>query len=364
MAQIQETPLDERQWRSPVALNNLQYFGGLHSKTVHLYFMESDFFDRTSNNWALFMQHKGEPWLTDRDQFELRLRQMQGLEFMVAAEPEPRPDGTDTGIYVFRKQQRRKRHNHDDELTVLGTYYLIGENIYQAASLEDIIGNKILAATTSLSKFFSIASSLPIYTSGRGYTYYPPSTSVKQTNASANASRRSSRAGSPTGESSSAIDMNDAPASSQNQPGDIQQSQKAKNTNAAAAATSMHALTQSFRLFNQYKDEFMDSNPIIGEPGSFHFSATARHIQQTQTKQAEAAAAAAAAKLSNSGAADGTKTDSKPGTPALAASPDISVTVPAPSKKPTKIKRSKSRAGTAPTSPATPTAGATPGKAA
>ncbi|KAL1630865.1 Mediator of RNA polymerase II transcription subunit 6 [Diplodia seriata] len=303
MAQIQETPLDERQWRSPVALNNLQYFGGLHSKTVHLYFMESDFFDRTSNNWALFMQHKGEPWLTDRDQFELRLRQMQGLEFM-------------------------------------------------------------LAATTSLSKFFSIASSLPIYTSGRGYTYYPPSTSVKQTNASANASRRSSRAGSPTGESSSAIDMNDAPASSQNQPGDIQQSQKAKNTNAAAAATSMHALTQSFRLFNQYKDEFMDSNPIIGEPGSFHFSATARHIQQTQTKQAEAAAAAAAAKLSNSGAADGTKTDSKPGTPALAASPDISVTVPAPSKKPTKIKRSKSRAGTAPTSPATPTAGATPGKAA
>lgn len=144
MAQIQETPLDERQWRSPVALNNLQYFGGLHSKTVHLYFMESDFFDRTSNNWALFMQHKGEPWLTDRDQFELRLRAMQGLEFMVAAEPERRPDGTDTGIYVFRKQQRRKRPGHDDDLTVLGTYYLIGENIYQAASLEDIIGNKIV----------------------------------------------------------------------------------------------------------------------------------------------------------------------------------------------------------------------------
>lgn len=126
----------------------------------------------------------------------------------------------------------------------------------------------------------------------------------------------------------------------------------------------MHALTQSFRLFNQYKDEFMDTNPIIGEPGSFHFSATQRHVQQTQTKQAEAAAAAAAAKLSNSFATDGTKTDSKPGTPALAASPDISAAIPGPSKKPAKIKRSKSRAGTAPTSPATPTAGATPGKAA
>lgn len=144
MAQIQETPLDERQWRSPLALSNLQFFGGLHSKTVHMYFMESDFFDRTSNNWALFMQHRGEPWLVDRHQFEMRLRSMQGLEFMVVAEPEPRPDGTDTGIYVFRKQQRRKRAGNEEDITVLGTYYVIGENIYQAASLEDIIGNKIV----------------------------------------------------------------------------------------------------------------------------------------------------------------------------------------------------------------------------
>ncbi|EOD45605.1 putative med6 mediator sub complex protein [Neofusicoccum parvum UCRNP2] len=150
MAQIQETPLDERQWRSPVALNNLQFFGGLHSKTVHLYFMESDFFDRTSNNWALFVQHKGEPWLTDRDQFEVRLRAMQGLEFMCVAEPARREDGSDTGIYVFRKQQRRKRAAHDDEITILGTFYVIGENIYQAASLEDIIGNKIVLLPVAL----------------------------------------------------------------------------------------------------------------------------------------------------------------------------------------------------------------------
>lgn len=140
----------------------------------------------------------------------------------------------------------------------------------------------------------------------------------------------------------------------------------------------MGALSQSFRLFSQFKDEFMDTNPIVGEPGSFHFSATARHVQQTQTKQAEAAAAAAAAKASANSAAtaagaDGTRTDSKPGTPALAASPDLSAAAAAAAaggavvggggvKKATKIKRSKSRAGTAPTSPVTPTAGVTPGK--
>lgn len=150
MTQIQETPLDERQWRSPLALANLQqHFGGLSSKVVHLYFMESDFFDRTANNWALFKQHGGEDWLVDRHKFEAKLREMAGLEFMVVAEPERRPDGTDTGIYIFRKQDRKKRPGQEDVITVLGTYYLIGENIYQAASLEDIIGNKIVLSARS-----------------------------------------------------------------------------------------------------------------------------------------------------------------------------------------------------------------------
>lgn len=146
MAAVQQTPLDELQWRSPAALANLyHFFGGLHRGTIHLYFAESDYMDRTSNNWALLIQNQGAPWLADRDAFEKRLRTMQGLEFMVVAEPERKPDGTDTGVYVLRKQNRRKRPgNHDDELTVLATYYVIGENIYQAASLEDIVGNKIV----------------------------------------------------------------------------------------------------------------------------------------------------------------------------------------------------------------------------
>ena len=144
MAQVLETPLDERQWRSPVAIQNLNtYYGGLHRGTIHMYFAESDFFDKTSNNWALFMS--GQEWVGNRDVFETRLRAMQGLEYMVVAEPERRPDGSDTGVYVVRKQHRRKRPGHDDDITVLASYYIIGEHIYQAGSLEDVVGSKIVS---------------------------------------------------------------------------------------------------------------------------------------------------------------------------------------------------------------------------
>ncbi|KAK8191077.1 MED6 mediator subfamily complex component-domain-containing protein [Phyllosticta capitalensis] len=368
MAAVQQTPLDELQWRNPAALANLyHFFGGLHRGTIHLYFAESDYMDRTSNNWALLIQNQGAPWLADRDAFEKRLRTMQGLEFMVVAEPERKPDGTDTGVYVLRKQNRRKRPgNHDDELTVLATYYVIGENIYQAASLEDIVGNKILAASTSLSKFFNLAASLPIYTSGRGYSYFPPSSTLPRSGGSASASRRSSRAGSPIGVESSMLNSatetasqtqdSSQPNGSQPQPGQ-QKKGAATGATAAAAATSLTALTQSIHLFKQYGSEFSDTNPLVGEPGSFVFSATARQVQASQAKAQAAAEAAAAAKnvvQSIEGPGAGVKEGtSKPPTPI----PALETLA----KAPKRIKRSKSKAGTAPTSPVTPNA-ATPGK--
>ncbi|KAK8161287.1 MED6 mediator subfamily complex component-domain-containing protein [Phyllosticta citrichinensis] len=367
MAAVQQTPLDELQWRSPAALANLyHFFGGLHRGTIHLYFAESDYMDRTSNNWALLIQNQGAPWLADRDAFEARLRTMQGLEFMVVAEPERKPDAVDSGIYVLRKQNRRKRPgNHDDELTVLATYYVIGENIYQAASLEDIIGNKVLAASTSLSKFFNLAASLPIYASGRGYSCFPPSSTLPRPGGSAAASRRSSRAGSPVGVEGSVLDSasqtqdSSQPNGSQSQPNQQKKSGPATGASAAAAATSLSALTHSIRLFTQYGTEFSDTNPLVGEPGSFVFSATARQVQASQAKAQAAAEAAAAAKnvVQSIEGAPGVREGgtSKPPTPM----PPLDAVA----KVPKRVKRSKSKAGTAPTSPVSPNA-ATPGKGA
>ncbi len=86
--------------------------------------------------------------LQTREAFEARLRTMQGLEFMVVAEPQQLQEG-DTGVWTIRKQVRRKQQGAEDELTVLATYYVIGENIYQAPSLENMIGSKIVSRVPS-----------------------------------------------------------------------------------------------------------------------------------------------------------------------------------------------------------------------
>lgn len=52
-------------------------------------------------------------------------------------------------------------------------------------------------------------------------------------------------------------------------------------------------LEQSFRLALFHGDEFMDENPLKGEPGSFTFAHTKEHLR---SKQAEREAVAAKAK--------------------------------------------------------------------
>lgn len=55
------------------------------------------------------------------------------------------PEG-DSGIWVIRKQMRRKGsgRDDDDEVTVLGCYFLVGENIYMAPSIANVIGSRLV----------------------------------------------------------------------------------------------------------------------------------------------------------------------------------------------------------------------------
>jgi len=81
-----------------------------------------------------------------REAFEGRLKTMSGLEFIVAQEPAEMAPGTGTGVWVVRKQTRRKRASEEDEITVHSTYYVVGENIYMAAAVSDILGNRMVIA--------------------------------------------------------------------------------------------------------------------------------------------------------------------------------------------------------------------------
>lgn len=140
-----DTPLDEIQWRHPQLVNNMR---GIHSNTIMWYFAESPFFDRTSNNAVLQQQAMYNPgmeqYVSSREAFEGRLKTMSGLEFMVAEQPAITGPGFGTGVWVIRKQIRRKRLNEEDELTVLATYYVVGDNIYMAPTLADVLSFRMV----------------------------------------------------------------------------------------------------------------------------------------------------------------------------------------------------------------------------
>jgi mediator of RNA polymerase II transcription subunit 6 len=79
-----------------------------------------------------------------REAFEGRLKTMSGLEYMIAQEPAETAPGTGTGVWVIRKQTRRKRAGREDELTVHATYFVVGENIYMAPAVGDILGSRLV----------------------------------------------------------------------------------------------------------------------------------------------------------------------------------------------------------------------------
>lgn len=136
-------PLDEIQWRT---LSD--HLGGLHSNTVLYYFAMSPFFDNTSNNYVVFQQGMSNAnmlqYLNTREMFEGRLKSMSGLEFIVAQEPAETGPGAGTGVWVINKQTRKKRPGEEDEVIVHSTYFMVGENIYMAPTLQDIISSRIV----------------------------------------------------------------------------------------------------------------------------------------------------------------------------------------------------------------------------
>lgn len=123
--------------------------------TVLFYFAESPFFDATSNNASLAVQASYNDafrhFVETREAFESRLQTMQGLEFMVAYDPlqaaaqsEAAFSQEPSNIWVVRKQTRRKRPGMDDEVIVLGIYYVVGDCIYMAPSVASVVGNRVV----------------------------------------------------------------------------------------------------------------------------------------------------------------------------------------------------------------------------
>lgn len=140
----EELPLDETCWSDP-------FFAaqhGIHENSILHYFAASTFFSHTSNNAVLTSQAMYNPSMASiiatRAAFEARLKTMSGMEFMIAEEPLEKGPGMGTGVWVIRKQNRRKRAGMEDEVTVLATFYVVGERIYMAPAVGDVLAGKMV----------------------------------------------------------------------------------------------------------------------------------------------------------------------------------------------------------------------------
>ena len=196
---------------------------------------------------------------------------------------DPSENGTkveNSGVWVINKQTRRKRPGMQDEITPITTYYICGINVFMAPSIASIIGGRTvsnrgtrfvqpyvdmsqLSAVASLTKFLSTASSLPMFTPATGHTYLPPMPKNPTSGSSLQPTQSSKEATPMPGGSTPLPGTQDTTISSKR---DSQQSKP--NT----GSQGHQMLADSYNLSVRYANEYMDENPIVGEPGSFRLT--------------------------------------------------------------------------------------------
>ncbi|KAG5988733.1 hypothetical protein E4U52_006274 [Claviceps spartinae] len=253
-----DPPLDEIQWRSPQTIASM---GGLHSNTILFYFAESPFFERTSNNAIIMSQAMNNMsmyhYIQTREAFEGRLRTMSGLEFMVGEEPAETGPGMGTGVWVIRKQTRRKQqYQEEDEITVHATFFVVGENIYMAPTLADILASRIMTISSAIAKALPAADSIRKWRPSTGHVYELPTNANQSRPTKAQESKAATPSLPPNGQ-----------AATNNNTKIEQKTDEAQLERSAEEALLMHM---------RYGGEYIDENPITGRPGEFHLSTTGR----------------------------------------------------------------------------------------
>ncbi|KAK7935106.1 hypothetical protein PG985_000601 [Apiospora marii] len=247
--------LDEIQWRDS---NLVMQMGGIHSNTVLWYFASSPFYDKTCNNAVLFQQAQFNPtmvqYVESREALEGRLKTMSGLEFMVAEQPAVTGPGYGTGVWVIRKQTRRKNSDQEDTVEIHATYYVVGDNIIMAPTLADILTFRMTTISSYLSKCFPAADEATTWSPATGHEYrLPPA--VTQTR---EPQTLASKEATPMPES-------------QTSKGQAETKKTSQSTTLAPQLAD-----QTWAIHMRFGGEYMDENPITGKPGDFHLSSTGR----------------------------------------------------------------------------------------
>ncbi|KAL7275159.1 Mediator of RNA polymerase II transcription subunit 6 [Rhizina undulata] len=261
MANIQrpKTPIDETLWR-----DNAWYrrYGPLTKDTAMDYFRMSSFFDATSNNGVLWdqMAHNQafQNEIPNLDAFNKRLKDMTGIEYMVVA------GSQETTVWVIRKQLRRPMRMDEntgqmvEDVTVLATYYITGENVYQAPSIGAVLQNRMLTTISALRSALSIATNYSIFT--------PATPSIAA----------------QSQQSSSVPNTQPPPSTQSSTAASIPSSQ---SRTASANAKDSYLLPRALSLSLKYQHEYMDDHaPVLGDPGSMLQPGASQSMQQSVSR--------------------------------------------------------------------------------
>ncbi|KAL1896546.1 Mediator of RNA polymerase II transcription subunit 6 [Sporothrix stenoceras] len=285
--------IDELQWSEPETANEMQ---GIHSNSVLYYFMRSPYFDKTSNNNTVYNQalhnHSMFHILETREKFEDFLRSMSGVEYIVHQAPAEMAPGTGTGVWVIRKQLRRKRNDgQPDDLTVYADYFVVGYNIYQAPTLADVLSSRITSMAVALGKAFPAMNSMQTWSPAEGHYY---ETTGKA--AAAAAAKEAGEDGFAEGQTlegedededeAEDEDEDDSENSSDEDAMDIDKKEKTADKKANGdgnddnseydsdddAVLDPRIAEESYAIHMMYGGEYMDEQPISGRPGDFHIA--------------------------------------------------------------------------------------------
>jgi len=118
-----------------------------------------------------------------------------------------------------------------------------------------IVDGGQLSTVSCLTKLLTTASPLPLFTPSIGHTYFPP-TSKPFTAAASTQPTQSSKDSTPMPGTQDSAAGSKAPLSTTRSTPNSEQS-------------ALQTLSESLNLCLTYGSEYMDSSPLVGEPGSF-----------------------------------------------------------------------------------------------
>ncbi|KAK0362071.1 Mediator of RNA polymerase II transcription subunit 6 [Friedmanniomyces endolithicus] len=272
----------------------------MEERFIHRYFSETPFFDWSTKNGLIFTHAQTNipayELVHNRKELEATLKKSPGVEYVISHGSQLVPngpgvvEGQQSHVWVLRKQERLNEQppglsasaNPYPLTETRGSYYIVNESVYQAPSVADVVGNRLLSAVVALEKMFEKAATLPSFAPTTGHTYLPSAKERKNTSGSVAASTQAS----PTRSRSASL----APETTQSlrsgslgAPADI--------TSAAGASANIpedllatRLLADSLRQTSVYSDDYTDENPLLGEPGNLKFTFSTAAIKKRRAE--------------------------------------------------------------------------------